>query len=75
MESTGATTTTNIEEATYGLQHDTTTYDATSGDAATDDADTTTATDGHERDADAPNSIWSTATVTTVEDDVTVRGE
>ena len=75
MESTGATTTTSIEEATYGLQHDTATYDATSGDAATDDADTTTATDGHARDAYDPNAIWSTKKATTLEDDVTVRGE
>ena len=74
MESTG-TTTTNAAAATYGVQHDTTTYDATSCDTATDDAYTTTAIDGHERDADAPNGIWSTTTATTVEDDVTVRGE
>ena len=74
MESTGATTT-NAEAATYGLQHDTATYNVTAGDAATDDADTTTATDGHERDEDAPNAICSTSTATTEEDDVTVREE
>ena len=50
MESTGATAT-NAAAATDGVQHDTSTYDATSGDAATYDADTTTATNGHERDA------------------------
>ena len=59
MESTGAITT-NTTAATDGLQHDTATYYATAGDASTDDADTTTATDGHERDADSPNAIWST---------------
>ena len=74
MESTGATTT-DAAAATYGIQHDTANYDATAGDEATDDADTTTATDGHARDVDAPNEIWSTATTTTVEDDVTVRGK
>ena len=74
MESTD-TTTINSEAATDGIKHDTSTYDATAGDATTDDAYTTTAIDGHERDADAPNAIWSTAAVTTVEDDVTVRGE
>ena len=74
MESTGATTT-SAAAATDGVKHDTATYDATVVDTTTDDSDTTTATDGHERDADAPNSIWSTATATTVEDDVTVRGE
>ena len=74
MESTG-TTTTNAESSTDGVQHDTTTFDATKGDAATDNAYTTTATYGHERDADSPNAIWSTTTATTVKDDVTVRGE
>ena len=65
MRSTGATTT-NAAAATDGVQHDTATYDATAGDTATDDSDTTTVTDGYERDADAPNAIWSTATATTV---------
>ena len=74
MESTGATTT-NAAASTDGVHHDTATYDATAGDAATYDADTTTSTDGNERDTDAPNAIWSTSTATTVEDDVTVRGE
>ena len=74
MESTGATAT-NAEAAKDGVQHDTTTYDATAGDAATYDADTTTTTYGHERDSDASNAVWSTSTATTVEDDVTVRGE
>ena len=74
MESTGATAT-NASAATYGVQCDTATYDATAGYAAIDDADTTTSTDGHECDADALNEIWSNSTATTVEDDVTVRGE
>ena len=74
MESTGATAT-NVAAATDGVQHDTPTYDATSGDAATYDADKTTATDWHEHDADTTNAIWSTSKATTVEDDVTVRGE
>ena len=69
MESTGATTT-SAAAATDGVKHDTSTYDATANDATTDGSDTTTATDELERDADAPNSICSTATATTVEDDV-----
>ena len=74
MEPTGATTT-NAAAVTDGIQYDTATYNATAGNVSADDADTTTSTDGHERDADAPNTIWSTATATTVEDDVIVRGE
>ena len=66
MESTDATTT-SASAATYGIQHDTATHYAIAVDATTNDADTTTATDGNERDADAPNEIWSTATETTVE--------
>ena len=73
MESTYATTA-SAAEATDGIQHDTATHDATSGDDTTDYADTTTSTDENERDADAPNAIWSTATATSVEYDVTVRG-
>ena len=73
MESTDATT--RATESTDGIQHNAATHDATTDDATTDDADTTTATDGHERDADAPNAIWSTAAATKMEDDVTVRGE
>ena len=57
---TGATTT-NAAAATDGIQHDTEIYYET-----TDDADTTTVTDGNERDVDAPNAIWSAATATTV---------
>ena len=56
------------------IRHDTATHDATEGDTTTDDADTTTATDGNECDAYAPNEIWSTATETTVKDDMTDRG-
>ena len=78
MESTDATTTREAESI-YGIQHhatahDATTYDATTDYATTDDADSATATDGNERDAYAPNAIWSTSTATTVENDVTVRG-
>ena len=72
-------TTTSTTSATDGIQHDTTTHDATPDDATTDyattyDADSTTATDGNEYNADATNTIWSTTTATTVENDVTVRG-
>ena len=74
MESTDATKTSAAAE-TYGIQHDVEIHDATTYDATTDDADTTTTTDGNERDADTPNTIWINATATTVEDDVTVRVE
>ena len=67
MESTDATT--SATASTYGIQHDATTHDAT-----TDDADAATATDGNEYDSDSPNTIWSTTTATTAENDVTVRG-
>ena len=73
MESTDATTT-SAASAIDGKQHDTVTHDATAGDATTYYSNITAATDGNERDADAPDAIWSTATATTVEDDVTVRG-
>ena len=73
MEYTDATTA-NSEAAIYGIQYDATTHDATTDDATTDYADSTTATDRNECDADAINSIWSTATAKTVENDVTVRG-
>ena len=68
MESTD-TTTISAAASTYGIQNDATTHYAT-----TDDAYSTTAADGNGRDADSPNAIWSTATATTVENDVTVRG-
>ena len=74
MESTDATPT-SASAAKDRIQHDTSTHDATSCDATTDDADSTTVTDGNERDADAPNEIWITAAATTVENDVTIRGE
>ena len=74
MESTG-TTATNAAAATDGAQHDTATYDSTASYASIDDADTTTFTNGHEHDADASDAICSTSTATTVEDDVTFRGE
>ena len=72
MESTDATAT-STSATPDGIQHNKTTHDTTSGDVTTDDSDTTTAADGNERDADAPNAIWSTVTATTMEDDVTVR--
>ena len=72
IESTDATTSSTA--AIDGIQHDATTHDATTDDAITYDAYTKTATDGNERDADAPNAIWSTTTATTVENDVKVRG-
>ena len=56
MESICATTT-NAAAATDVVQQDTETYDATAGDATTGDSDTTTATDGHECDADAPYQL------------------
>ena len=74
MESTD-TISTSAAAAINGIQRDTATHDATAGDENSDDADTTTATYGNERDADAPNEVWRTATATKVEDDVTVRGE
>ena len=75
MESIDATTTTTSTAAAIdGIQYDAENHDTTTDDATTDDADPTTATDWNERDADAPNSIWSTATATTVENDVTIIG-
>ena len=74
MESTGATET-NATAAAYGLQHDAAAYYATANDAATNDANASTASDGNKHDADASDAIWSTSAATTVEDDVTVRGE
>ena len=68
------TISTSAAAAINGIEHDTATHDATAGDENSDDADTKTATYGNERDADAPNSIWSTATATTAEKDATVRG-
>ena len=69
MESTD--TTTSATAATNGIQHDAATHDETTDDATTDyattdDAYSATATYGNECDADAPNTIWSTATATTV---------
>ena len=77
MESIDATT--SATAATDGIQHHATTHDTTTDDstadcATADDEDSATATDGNECDADAPNSIWSTANATTVENDVIVRG-
>ena len=77
MEYTDATT--SATAATYGIEHDTTTHDATTDDSTTDyvttyDSDAATVTDGNEYDADAPNAIWSTTTITTVGNDVTVQG-
>ena len=74
MESTGATST-NASEATDGVQHDAASYYETASDAATNDLDTESATNGYERDADASDAILITSASTTVEDDVTGRGE
>ena len=77
MEPTDATT--SATSAKDGIQNDATTYDATTYNATTDyettyDAYAATATYGNEYDADSTNTIWSTTTETTVENDVTVRG-
>ena len=74
MESTGATAT-NATAATDGIKHDAAAYDATESYADTNSEDTETATDGHKHDAYSEDAIWSTVAPTTVEYDLTVRGE